>query len=783
MRIQLIALLWIMVLTGIGLADRSESARAATSNSKESAEAVLEDYAPHAPGRPAKAPVVAKETSKADSPAAGPSQGAPVAEAQSPGQRPPLTEIEVTAQRYSEIAYNVPIHLTVLDSQALQQLDITNVERLKFFVPGMSTDESNIQTRISIDGVANENGTGSEVSEYLDDADVTPSPNLYSYNIPAYTFYDLTRVEVLRGPQGTLYGEGAEGGAIHFITNKPDLTHFEADLRAQMLFTAGGQPTQRLYPVLNIPMSGTFGIRLAGQYSHDGGWIDQPTAKVKGINATDLSETRMEALWRPSDQFKLNLTQVYHNRKFAPGIGESANGTYYDPLGLYETPQASENMYLTNLTMDYAIPRIATLTSSTTWFKSTSITNGISYPEPASYGSLVFKWTANTYRYQHYTEEIRLHHGGSGPWQWVLGGLFKRVAVSSFPTTFCGIPYGTKIPVVVPPYLSPPPSFDSLLIGLSQSNPEVFCAPIGLDIDSKSASEFANISYDVAHRATISLGVRNFRDQQKTLASGAPGLQSGTFNSVDPSASILYRMSAHLNAYVRAAKGFRSGGFNAYGFPRFGPESLWNYAIGVKTRQITGFTASVEAFYTRWNDVQNFAEVPIGSILQAVVQTGGAVRIKGGNAAIQWQPVMGWELDLSGDYVNGRWVALGGTNAASNVGDPVDDVPRYQVNASVQKNGDIDLYGSSRPVYVRLDYSQQAPLSLRNRPLSYYIVGDRIYLMDLQAGIDWSDALSVGVEAKNVLNDRGFIDGDTIEQAATRPRPITVGVFFNARFE
>ena len=786
MRISVIALAWSLALTRMAMADRPEIAPVVTNAPAQKAGAASDHVA--TPTHAASLAGVARGAAGKGEPDRGKgSTSDPPSDASARGNDPPtkqmsLGEVVVTAQRYSELAYNVPINLTVLTGEDLQRMDLVDMQRLQYFVPGLVLNGYTFAPKIYIDGVADSTGNGSQVSEYMNDADVTASPSI-GFNLPSFTFYDLARVEVLRGPQGTAYGEGAEGGAIHLVTNKPNLEQFEADLRTQLLFTAGGQPSQRFFPVLNIPISESFAIRVTGQYSHDGGWIDQPTADVKGVNPTDVSETRLEALWRVSSQLHINFTQVYHNRKYAPGDGESTNGTIYDAIGLYQTPYASEDMYLSNLAIDYTIPTVATLTSSTTWLKSTNVIHEESASEPASLGSIAFQFFPAVGRYQHYAEELRLHHGGSGHWEWVVGGMAKRVGNSTFPTTFCIFPYGTSLSIPVP-YPGLPTSVDSLILGLPKTNPSVFCLGTGQDVQSKSVSEYGNVSYRIADRATVAVGVRHFRDEERDFAAGTPGWQARTFESTDPSASILYRLSTPLNVYARAAEGFRSGGFNGYGLPPYEPESLWNYALGAKTRGLAQLTASVEAYYSRWNDVQLFSTVKTGPLRGVdLAMNGGGVRIKGVDASAYWRMTGTWTLGVSGNYVNSRWETIEGTQAAYGIGDPLDYVPRYEVNASVQKSFGIKLYNVERPAHVRLDYAQRAPWTERNRPIDFYVVGDHLYQLSVEAGVDWSDNLSFGVQGENLLNDRGLDNPDTVEYTDTRLRPMTVGVYFNATFE
>ena len=161
------------------------------------------------------------------------------------------------------------------------------------------------------------------VGEYIDDADATSSPSLYGYNSLDIRTYDLARVEVLRGPQGTLYGEGSIGGAIHFVTAEPELNAVQLGIRAESLFTKGGQPSENVFPVINVPLiQGTLGIRIAGEFDHQGGWINFPAAGQRAVNSADLADTRIQALWRLSPKFTAKVLEIIHRKSYVIPQGE-----------------------------------------------------------------------------------------------------------------------------------------------------------------------------------------------------------------------------------------------------------------------------------------------------------------------------------------------------------------------------------------------------------------------------------------------------------------------------
>lgn len=161
-----------------------------------------------------------------------------------------MNEIIVTAQKVPQRAFDVPISLVAIGEEELHRREITSIDELSNVVPGL-TIESNggWERRIIIRGVSNVFGNAALVGTYLGEADVT-SLALDQLNLQTY---DLKRIEVLRGPQGTLYGEGSIGGTIRFIPNDPVLSRFEMTSDISALFTQFGSPGQRIDVMLNAP--------------------------------------------------------------------------------------------------------------------------------------------------------------------------------------------------------------------------------------------------------------------------------------------------------------------------------------------------------------------------------------------------------------------------------------------------------------------------------------------------------------------------------------------------
>lgn len=709
-----------------------------------------------------------------------------------------LGAIIVSANRYTQQPLSsVPEAIQVISQEDILAAGANNQASLQFFAPGLTVEDSGAQSYIYIGGVANESGTGALISEYLDDADVTASPALFNYNNLNLPLYDLSRVEVLHGPQGTLYGEGAAGGALHYVTNQPDPGQFAFGIRNEDLFSAGGQPTVRIYPVINIPLeSGKAAIRIAGEYAHDGGWIDEPIAHLKGINSNNIASTRLEAIWLPTPRLSINLLQVFQNENGGANTGADSSDTYTPPFFLPIAPQVTKKQVVSHLKVAYNAPHVGSVSSNTTYVRSSVIDNN--YPENLvgfgpegelnSLQELILNFS--TYRYHHFTEEIRLHNRINvigRPLQYVVGVLYKQADASGFGSQSCGGPFAPD-PVDPSIALTSNDEYSSL-----NSNPNLFCFPIDERLRSSAWAGFAHLSYRVTPNLTVEAGARRFTQTQQfqsnTNASFTdPEFEnlSGTFKSTDPEASITYRIPAHVNLYTAWKRGFRSGGFNGLGVPPFQPERVDWLEGGLKTRDIPGFRLDAEVHFARYSDYQIFGQATISTVNGQPVAisefaNAGTVHVKGGTVTVQWSPdwpvLHGLKFAATADYENSRFVKLTAADTGEFVGDAVSLVPRYAYALSAGKDFEI----REKPASVRLTYSQRPPVQVNFLQFGEFEKSDYVYMMNATASIQWTDAFSFGFLANNILNDHAYVDPFVLDDLAGRTQPLTVGVYFDLK--
>src|ERR1700734_1288216 len=228
-----------------------------------------------------------------------------------------LEEITVTATRREESISRVPISITAINQEMLDQKGIKAFSDVVRFTPGVAFDSSQTN-QISIRGISSSGGSGT-TGIYIDDTPIQVRSLGFNSDDALVKLFDLDRVEVLRGPQGTLFGAGSEGGTVRYITVQPSLTQSSVYAKAETSYTEGGAPSYESGVAAGIPIvDGVFGIRFSAWYREDGGWIDRidpTTLQVvdKNANSDGTAVMRLAALWQPNDAIRVTPSILYQN--------------------------------------------------------------------------------------------------------------------------------------------------------------------------------------------------------------------------------------------------------------------------------------------------------------------------------------------------------------------------------------------------------------------------------------------------------------------------------------
>ena len=663
-----------------------------------------------------------------------------------------LEEVLVTAQKRVQNLNEVPLSITALSGDALQRSGIDTMQSLSYSVPSLVVEETGggFQSYF-LRGIANANSSTSLVGVYLDEADVTTNSNSQL----GMRAIDLERVEVLKGPQGTLYGAGSAGGTIRFITKDPDLTGISGSGDLQLSTTRRGDPSEELSGVLNLPLiEDRLGVRIVGTYADLGGWIDQPATAREDINNQNLRDVRVKTLWKPSDVFSLKaLIEISRNE--GDGTNAGADRSYNlalpgDPTA--RTPFDSDfNIY--NVTGSYDFSRVNLLGSTTYMSSFARAPVGLRYPI-ADPPEPFFEFLNNpdTRSTHSFSQELRLSSSDpAAPLHWVAGVFYKELKIN-YSTDFIG----------------------------GQPGIFSFTGSLFREESSKSGAAFADGSYDLTEQWSVGGGVRYFRDD-RSLFDGET-THSAVFHHTDPRVYVSFAPTRDVHFYASAATGFRSGGFNAGDEspePSFKPEKVRSYELGAKTSLLDRrLSAEVALFYSRYADIQLFKLESDGL---GVLNNAGTAHVKGVDWSFDLQATDHLLLAFSGNATRARLISLLPGVAAVEVGDHVDYSRDYTGRLAATYAWDV---ADGIPAFVHVQFSKVGPAYGTDRSLGgppVLFETDVIDKLDARLGFSragWSYELF----GENLANADGLQDTAGAFGFASRPRPRTFGLQVRAVF-
>lgn len=662
-----------------------------------------------------------------------------------------LEEVVVTAQKRVQRAIDVPMSISALSEEALSKAGIQTVKGLADTVPGLVVIERGPGSAgYFIRGIGNANGSQQPlVSIYLDDADVTSSGAAQL----DLRLVDLERVEVLKGPQGTLYGQGAAGGAIRFITNDPQLNEFSGSADVQAYFTRYADPSQQISGVLNLPIvEDELGVRLSGVYGNLGGWIDQPAAGRSDVNDQNLREVRMKTLWKPSENLSVKATVLVH-RNEGDGINSGADENY-DQIPAVRPDAAMPyiadfNVY--NVTASYDLSAVNILSSSTYLDSSSEAGASFKYflfaPPVPMYELLTNPVQVRTHSF---SQEIRLSSNTDSRFRWLAGGYYKDQTLDRLST------------------------FEQLLFGAT------FPGSIVANDASESVSAFAEASYALTQRLEVGAGIRYFHDDVTNFQGVAP--RDASFHSVDPRLYVSYKVADNIRVYANAASGFRSGGFNGgNGLPEgtYDPEKVRSYEIGTKMVLFDNrLNADIAVFLSDYTDIQAFRVTTSGL---GTTENAGEARVKGIDWSFNWLATERLSLTLAGNWTDAKYESVAPGVLAVQEGDWVDFTTEYRLN--VGANYDFEWAGTL-PGFARIDYGIAGPQHATDRGNGVPIVfeTDIIRLLNARMGLQL-DQWSFELFGENLTDSNGMQDAFWEYGAGSRPRPRTVGLRAKVDFQ
>jgi len=587
-------------------------------------------------------------------------------------------DIVVTATRRDSSILEAPLSITAYSQESLDNKGVRNIEDLARMTPGVSINQGTFGIKyLVIRGLTSSVGATMN-GVYIDDTPVqVRSVSLTSNFYPA--MFDLERVEVLRGPQGTLFGAGAMGGAIRYITAKPSLTDYSGYARAELGFTEGGAPSYEGGVAFGGPIvEDKIGFRVSGYYRRDGGYIDRiPYVANRGTarknhNERDTYVGQAALTLQPTEGLTITPSIFYQqaNRdnsdqfwEWRPAVDRAPFPEFTSGDGLDSYGRDRAIIYSVKAEADMGP---ATLISNTAYVDRRGVNKddgtaffldlfglptGLDIPgvlDPRAVIDLEMKQRA-------FTQEVRIQSNpGSGPISYVAGLFYQNSRQGA-------------------------EEFDIA------TNPDQFILPsingnIGYLLDSARDTQFAvfgQIDYKLTDKLTVSAGLRYSYVTFDFKQIGGNNLPTDLVTTgrtaespITPKFNIEYNPSEDLMFYASAGKGFRPGGSNSLpttelddaclvqlqniGYSeipsQYRSDSTWSYEIGAKGRVGGWLTFAGDVFQIDWTDVQRSRSVL--NCGNPFIDNLGKSRARGVEAKITLTPVTGLTLDANFSYTD-----------------------------------------------------------------------------------------------------------------------------------
>jgi len=373
-----------------------------------------------------------------------------------------LAEVVVTAQKRTSTVQETPISITAITGKELQDRGITDLSQIVQSVPGVSMRQSGPgQTELEMRGMTSAGGNSSTVGFYLDDTPLTAPASAQNGKVVIDpNLYDLNRIEVLRGPQGTLYGSGSMGGTIKLVPNAPDTKAFDVSGQVNLGGTDGGSFNHLESAMVNLPLvNDVLALRIVGTQQHVSGWIDRvviqdldfppPNGTTRGnvaaapvaadykkVNDEDLTSVRFALLFKPTDNLSITPSFLYQKITMdGLSLIDSNPGTYtnYQP---YDNPEPfADRIDLGSLNIQYHFDFMDVSSTSSYWTRDEDLrqdgTEEIAtvlgapiYPSEGGAGQN-FPTSLEDDKSWQFTEEFRLTSAGDSNLKWLAGYFYQ----------------------------------------------------------------------------------------------------------------------------------------------------------------------------------------------------------------------------------------------------------------------------------------------------------------------------------------------------------------------
>lgn len=701
------------------------------------------------------------------------------------------SDIIVTAQKREERLQDVPVPVSAVTADTLLEQNQLKAQDFFSSVPGLNLQFQNNRANLSIRGITTGPATGNPVVGYtIDDVPYGSSAGLAGLfgSAPDLDPSELARIEVLRGPQGTLYGASSMGGLVKYVTVDPSTREFSGTIGGGLnsIRGSGDDIGYNLRGAVNVPISPSLAVRASAFTREDPGYLDNIVTGRRNVNKVRVSGGRLSALWKPSSDFSLKLSALIQDRKiFGSANVDSSTGSLYQQTDQFGTgPSRWKNQaYSAVLTASIGNSELTALTGysindnyDTVDFSAAPLT-GLwpdVYPNPQ-----VAAWATTLrqeYRVKKFSQEVRVATPITDSIDWIVGGFFTHEA-----TKYAIITYATDA-----------------------SNGDVYGLPIVWrdNLTFKEYAGFTNLTVQLSDRFDLQGGLRYSENRQllnhrEFTFFGPP---DGLFSNPRSKGHALtyhftprFKISPDHMIYGRIATGYRPGGPNAtcdVGIPcSYRPDKTVNYEIGAKGDLLDRSLSYDLSFYLiDWKDIQVTQVAPSGTFNYNA--NANRARSRGIEASFEAHPAEGLTLTAWGAYTDATlredFTTLSAVYAAK--GDRLPYSSRWSGRASANQEfplgGDVTAFANIAVSYVGLRKGEFVPSAAQAALRQTYPAYTQF---DLNGGIK-GESWRVNLFVQNLTDKRGVTGGGFNNQTTFNPlwfnytQPRTIGINVEKRF-
>jgi iron complex outermembrane receptor protein len=591
------------------------------------------------------------------------------------GASAPSAEIVVTAQRREENLQDVPLSVTAVTGDRLLANGVVDLSSLDKLAPGLQFGQSGNDARPAIRGARTEN-----VSNQQDPVVAFFVDGIYrSRTAQALAaFVDVDRVEVLRGPQGTLYGRNSFGGAINVISKAPS-----ADIAGGATLTVGNYEQIRVEGFVNVPLSDTLLARFSASYDTHDPYVRNTLNEDNGLFDKDESYVRGQLRWEPTEDFDATLRASIWRQGgnggadfgyFVAGIPVDSNGgafTFDDIINARLNrinPRVGAGLNTPADPDPYRVARDARFDLDTEQrtidFEANYDFGGFAAKVLLGYADFSTFRTADAdlsiqpsgFEYQldeaeTFSQELQLSSTGDGPLVWTVGAFRltdKTLGVFAFDRIF-NTDAATNLPITSSP--APTADFNSLA-----------------EVDTDSLAFYGQATYSLTEALRVTGGIRWTRDEKDfsrltnstftdpLVFNGTPFVDSETFEKVTWRGAVEFDLTPDNLFYASVATGFQAGGFNnsadaVTGGASFGPQEITAYEAGFKNVFADGtLVANLALFWNEFDGLLANQSVNVMNTVLTISTNAGAARARGAELEVNWQPNRQFNLNAGFTY-------------------------------------------------------------------------------------------------------------------------------------